>query len=206
MGDMTRTLSTRGVPAPPSLPRRLRLDAAILAGNLAAFGSRLAGKGSGASVRGQILTRLAPSAFADLLRGRRVLAVSGTNGKTTTTHLLAAAVRAGLGADAARVVTNADGANLGYGIASALSQARAADIAVLETDERVGLGHDRTRPSGTAGAAQLQPRPTRSPSRDQGAGPRLAGRPRGGRADRPDHRGQRLPIRWSPGRRARRRR
>ncbi len=134
---MTRTLSTRGVPAPPSLPRRLRLNAAILAGNLAAFGSRLAGTGSGASVRGQILTRLAPSAFADLLRGRRVLAVSGTNGKTTTTHLLAAAVRAGLGADAARVVTNADGANLGYGIASSLSQARAADIAVLETDERV---------------------------------------------------------------------
>lgn len=134
---MTRTLSTRGVSATPSLPRRLRLNAAILAGNLAAFGSRLAGKGSGASVRGQILTRLAPSAFADLLRGRRVLAVSGTNGKTTTTHLLAAAVRAGLGADAARLVTNADGANLGYGIASALSQARAADIAVLETDERV---------------------------------------------------------------------
>ena len=134
---MTRTLSTRGVPAPPSLPRRLRLNAAILAGNLAAFGSRLAGTGSGASVRGQILTRLAPSAFADLLRGRRVLAVSGTNGKTTTTHLLAAAVRYGLGADAARLVTNADGANLGYGIASALSQARTADIAVLETDERV---------------------------------------------------------------------
>ncbi|WP_098459560.1 MurT ligase domain-containing protein [Propionicimonas paludicola] len=134
---MTRTLSTRGVLAPPSLPNRLRLSAAILAGNLAAFGSRLAGKGSGASVRGQILTRLAPSAFADLLRGRRVLAVSGTNGKTTTTHLLAAAVRAGLGADAARLVTNADGANLGYGIASALSQARKADIAVIETDERV---------------------------------------------------------------------
>jgi len=137
MGDMTRTLSTRGVLVPPSLPNRLRLSAAILAGNLAAFGSRLAGKGSGASVRGQILTRLAPSAFADLLRGRRVLAVSGTNGKTTTTHLLAAAVRAGLGADAARLVTNADGANLGYGIASALSQARKADIAVIETDERV---------------------------------------------------------------------
>jgi len=137
MGDMTRALSTRGVLVPPSLPNRIRLGAAILAGNLAASGSRLAGKGSGASVRGQILTRLAPSAFADLLRGRRVLAVSGTNGKTTTTHLLAAAVRTGLGADGARLVTNADGANLGYGIASALSQARKADIAVLETDERV---------------------------------------------------------------------
>ncbi len=99
--------------------------------------SRLAGRGSGASIRGQVLTRLAPDAFGDLLRGRKVLAVSGTNGKTTTTHLLAAAVRAGLGEQANRLVTNADGANLHYGIASALSQAPGADIAVLETDERV---------------------------------------------------------------------
>lgn len=124
---------------PATLPRagRLRLLAATWVGNLAALASRLAGKGSGASVRGQVLTRLAPDAFAQLLQGRRVLAVSGTNGKTTTTHLLAAAIRAGLGADAARLVTNADGANLHYGIASALSQRPGADIAVLETDERV---------------------------------------------------------------------
>ena len=125
--------------APARLPRgtRLRLTAATWIGNVAALASRLAGKGSGASIRGQVLTRLAPGAFAQLLQGRRILAVSGTNGKTTTTHLLAAAVRAGLGADGARLVTNADGANLHYGIASALSQRPRADIAVLETDERV---------------------------------------------------------------------
>lgn len=130
-------LTTRATPARPPVVDRLRLSFAISAGNLAAFASRLAGKGSGASVRGQILTRLVPDAFAQLLAGRRVLAVSGTNGKTTTTHLLAAAIEAGLGADSSRLVTNADGANLHYGIASALSQQRAADIAVLETDERV---------------------------------------------------------------------
>jgi UDP-N-acetylmuramyl tripeptide synthase len=95
------------------------------------------GKGSGASIRGQVLTKLVPDAFQLLLSAPRVLAVSGTNGKTTTTHLLAAAIRAELGDDADRLVTNADGANLRYGIASALSQARTADIAVLETDERV---------------------------------------------------------------------
>ena len=88
-------------------------------------------------MRGQVLTRLVPDAFAQLLQGRRVLAVSGTNGKTTTTHLLAAAVREGLGTDSDRLVTNADGANLHYGIASALGQRLKADIAVLETDERV---------------------------------------------------------------------
>lgn len=83
------------------------------------------------------MQRIDPQSLAKLLRGRRIAIVSGTNGKTTTTHLLAAAVRVGLGEYAGRLVTNADGANLHYGIASALSQAPKADIAVLETDERV---------------------------------------------------------------------
>ncbi|MFT4216597.1 MAG: MurT ligase domain-containing protein [Micropruina sp.] len=131
------TLGRRAAPAALRLPERVRLGAAVAAGNLAALGSRVANRGSGASIRGQVLTRIAPDAFKLLLRGRRVASVSGTNGKTTTTHLLAAAVRAGLGAETGRLVTNADGANLHYGIASALSQARSADIAILETDERV---------------------------------------------------------------------
>ena len=77
--------------------------------------------------------------------------MSGTNGKTTTTHFLAAAVRASLGHDAHRLVHNADGANLHHGIASALSEQPHADIAVLETDERVvaeareNFLHDRLR-------------------------------------------------------------
>lgn len=130
---MSATIPLRTAP-----PRRgLRLRLATAAGDVAAALSRLAGRGSGASIRGQVLTRIAPDAFSELLRGRRVLAVSGTNGKTTTTHLLAAALRAQLADQADRVVTNADGANLHYGIASALSQAPRADIAVLETDERV---------------------------------------------------------------------
>ncbi|MCW5952948.1 MAG: DUF1727 domain-containing protein [Propionibacteriaceae bacterium] len=130
---MSASLPARS--APPARGFRLRL--ATLAGDAVAALSRLAGRGSGASIRGQVLTRIEPDAFAGLLRGRKVLAVSGTNGKTTTTHLLAAAVRAGLGDQADRLVSNADGANLHYGIASALSQAPKADIAVLETDERV---------------------------------------------------------------------
>ncbi|WP_460768022.1 DUF1727 domain-containing protein [Mariniluteicoccus flavus] len=83
------------------------------------------------------MQRIDPRGLEKLLQGRRIAAVSGTNGKTTTTHLLAAAVREGLGPDASRLVTNADGANLHYGIASALSQQPRADLAVLETDERV---------------------------------------------------------------------
>ena len=71
-----------------------------------------------------------------MLADREVICVSGTNGKTTTTHLLTAAMKAGA-SDPADVVTNADGANLHHGIAAALSNDPQAHTAVLETDERV---------------------------------------------------------------------
>ena len=87
-------LTTKAAPAALSVGERLRLRLAITAGNAAALASRLAGKGSGASVRGQILTRLVPDAFDLLLQGRRVLSVSGTNGKTTTTALAGHLLRA----------------------------------------------------------------------------------------------------------------
>ncbi|HEY0237905.1 MAG TPA: MurT ligase domain-containing protein [Friedmanniella sp.] len=81
--------------------------------------------------------RLDPDALGELVAGRRVAMVSGTNGKTTTTHFLAAAVREALGPDTGRLVHNADGANLHGGIASALGEHPHADLAILETDERV---------------------------------------------------------------------
>lgn len=135
----------RGRPISPDLPHRAWRSVAIGAGNLAAWASRTAGRGSGASIRGQVLTKLYPGAFAELVAGRRIAAISGTNGKTTTTHFLTAALRASAG-DPDEVVTNADGANLREGIASALSQSMRAPIAVLETDEQVvpdmvRLGH-----------------------------------------------------------------
>lgn len=115
----------------------LRLAAAVNAGRVAAAVSRLAGRGSGASIRGQVMMRVDPRAFSKLLAGRRIASVSGTNGKTTTTHLLAAAVTASVPQTPHRVVTNADGANLFHGIASALGEQPKADLAILETDERV---------------------------------------------------------------------
>jgi UDP-N-acetylmuramyl tripeptide synthase len=69
-----------------------------------------------------------------------VVFVSGSNGKSTTTHMLAAILRAhGL-----RVFTNPTGANLPQGIASAmlatvpLSGRLREDVAVLEVDEAFG--------------------------------------------------------------------
>ena len=122
---------------PISPAARARLTAATWAGRLASVASRLARRGSGASIQGKVMLTLDPQALAKLVQGRRIAMVSGTNGKTTTTHFLAAAVRASLGADTDRLVHNADGANLHHGIASALSERPHADIAILETDERV---------------------------------------------------------------------
>ncbi|HSU34893.1 MAG TPA: Mur ligase family protein, partial [Propionibacteriaceae bacterium] len=122
---------------PISPTARARLTAATWAGRVASVASRLARRGSGASIQGKVMLTLDPQALAKLVRGRRIAMVSGTNGKTTTTHFLAAAVRASLGADTGRLVHNADGANLHHGIASALSERPHADIAILETDERV---------------------------------------------------------------------
>lgn len=114
-----------------------RLAVASVAGRLAAFASRLAGRGTGTAIRGQVMLTLDPKALAKQLVSRRIAMVSGTNGKTTTTHLLAASVRAALPGQEGRIVHNADGANLHGGIASALSTRPRADIAILETDERV---------------------------------------------------------------------
>src|SRR4029453_12221486 len=78
-----------------------------------------------------------PGALGKLLTGKRIAVVSGTNGKTTTTHFLASALRESLNHDGNRLIHNADGANLHHGLASALSGHPQAEIAILETDERV---------------------------------------------------------------------
>lgn len=59
------------------------------------------------------------------------IVVCGTNGKTTTTNLVANALET----DGMRVVCNRDGANMLAGVTTALLDARRADWAVLEVDE-----------------------------------------------------------------------
>lgn len=89
--------------------------------------------GGGSTLPGRLVLALDPLALQRLTRDRRVVLVSGTNGKTTTTHLLAAAL-----ATQGPVASNAEGANLLPGLVSALLRApRTAATAVLETDERV---------------------------------------------------------------------
>ncbi|MGO9027476.1 MAG: MurT ligase domain-containing protein [Acidimicrobiales bacterium] len=107
--------------------------------------SRLLGRGSGTVIGGKAGLAVDPSLLSALSGDRPVALVSGTNGKTTTTAMLAAA----LTGDAARpaVATNRTGANMPAGHVAALIDARHAEAAVLEVDEGyLGRLIEDTRP------------------------------------------------------------
>jgi UDP-N-acetylmuramyl tripeptide synthase len=94
--------------------------------------SRLAGAGGGTTLPGKLLWKLDPSAVdrlaARLPRGSAL--VSATNGKTTT-----AAMAAQILAPSVRLAHNRAGANLVSGVASALVEARDAELGLFEVDE-----------------------------------------------------------------------
>ena len=111
---------------------RLGLRVAYRFADAAGAASRVLAGGSGRTLPGRVLMRLAPTALAELASGHRLAVVSGTNGKTTTTRMLVRAL-----SDHGPVVTNADGANLVSGVVSALLAARhqRPSVASLEVDE-----------------------------------------------------------------------
>src|SRR5271156_3106680 len=112
------------------LPLRARVATTV--GGAAATVSRLARKGDGSVIGGIIGLRLAPELLSLLAAGRQVVLVTGTNGKTTTTRLITAAL-APLGG---QIASNIYGANMDAGAVAALSHTPDARIAVLETDEK----------------------------------------------------------------------
>lgn len=130
------------------------LDAVVLPRPAAAFLARSAGavsrrlgRGGGTTLPGVVLMRLRPDAIrefsADLANGS--VLVSATNGKTTTTRLLAAAIEA----NGLSLVTNSAGSNLERGVAAALLTATSdADTGLFEVDEAaLGAVAHATRPS-----------------------------------------------------------
>jgi len=92
--------------------------------------SRAAGRGDGSVIGGWIGLKIDPDLLTHLAAGRAIALVSGTNGKTTTTRLAAAALGV-LGP----VATNSFGANMPTGHTSALAKAGTTPFAVLEVDE-----------------------------------------------------------------------
>ncbi len=103
---------------------------ALAAGATARWASRVTGRGAGAMIGGLVAMTLDRSLLRQLGAGRRTVLVTGTNGKSTTTRMTAAAL-ASLG----QVATNSEGANMDAGLVAALAIARDAPLAALEVDE-----------------------------------------------------------------------
>jgi len=108
----------------------LRGRAALGAGAAARWASRATGRGAGAMIGGLVAMTLDRTVLRQLGSGRRSVVVTGTNGKSTTTRMTAAAL-ATLGG----VATNSEGANMDAGLVAALAGARDAPLAALEVDE-----------------------------------------------------------------------
>jgi UDP-N-acetylmuramyl tripeptide synthase len=109
----------------------LRAQLAVALGRTASRVSRLAGRGDGSVIGGRIGLALDPELLTRLAHARKLVLVSATNGKTTTTRLIASAMSS-LG----EVATNAFGANMPTGHVSALAGAPNARYGVLECDEK----------------------------------------------------------------------
>lgn len=112
---------------------------AVLAGKMTAKAIRMLGAGLGSNLPGRLARKMSPSVLRDLSRQARlgVLAVTGTNGKSTTTGLLSSIMKtAGYS-----IVHNRQGANLVTGITASLVEAASwdgrldADFCLFEIDE-----------------------------------------------------------------------
>lgn len=117
----------------------LRLTLAISGARATSLAARLTKRGGGTAAPGLVAERVDPLALGKLGAALRdgVLVVAGTNGKTTTAHMVATILdRAGR-----RVVHNRSGSNLVRGVLAALAAQSSllgsprGDIGVIEADE-----------------------------------------------------------------------
>lgn len=119
--------------APPDTARSrgsARFRAGLVLARGAGWLSRTAGAGTGTALAGRVLQAVAPDCLSEAASGLECVLVSATNGKTTTTAMVAAAMGTGH-----RVVSNSLGNNMTAGIAEALSHRGDATHAAIEVDE-----------------------------------------------------------------------
>jgi lipid II isoglutaminyl synthase (glutamine-hydrolysing) len=129
--SLTRSDATAAPRQTGAITTRDRL--AVLLARGTRWTIRATRSGSGSTLPGRLAERVAPGVLGHMTRGLRpIVLVSATNGKTTTTALIAAALRA----SGRRVMTNSSGSNLRRGLTTAaLCRPDGADCAVLEVDE-----------------------------------------------------------------------
>lgn len=120
--------------------KRIRFYIAMLAGKLSLLGLKLLGRNA-SYLPGKIALTIDKDFIGGLIPPKTVIAVTGTNGKTTVSNLLNSI----LIENGYRVTNNSLGSNVQAGIANALledatfSGKPTTDIAVLEIDERSSL-------------------------------------------------------------------
>ncbi len=118
-----------------------RLSLALLAGRAVGAASRLSGRGGGTALPGLAARRLYPGLIGEVAARLPdgIVLVSGTNGKTTTSRLLASM----LTSNNRRVLHNRSGSNLVRGIAASMvfsthiTGRPRGDVGLFETDEAV---------------------------------------------------------------------
>lgn len=103
---------------------------ALIAGRGAAMASRLLGRGSGGMIGGKVASAISPQLLKRLAGRMQVVLVTGTNGKSTTTKMIRAALH-----ELGPVASNKGGDNMLSGVTAALIEAPEAKFAVLEVDE-----------------------------------------------------------------------
>src|SRR5918997_1717430 len=116
-----------------------RLSAAILTARAARFASRTLRRGGGSTVPGVVARRVDPEVLTKLSGRLRLgsAAITGTNGKTTTTRMISKILHAA----GVKVVNNSTGANLVTGVTAALisdsnlSGRPASEMGLFEVDE-----------------------------------------------------------------------
>ena len=133
----------------------LRTALAVTAGNAASLATRVSRRGGGTAVPGLVAERFDPAVVANLGRslGRGRIVVTGTNGKTTTSRMIAEALLA------ARVpfIHNREGSNLMRGMASTLV-AKAGLTGTIRNANRMAGLFETDEATMPAAVAALQPK------------------------------------------------
>ena len=114
----------------------MRMMLAIIVCKALRFVGKIVGKGS--SLPGKYALKLCPDVLRRVRLPEHIVAVTGSNGKTSTVEMIAAILRAA----GKNVVYNAEGSNQIEGVTTliltncSLSGKRRGDVLLLESDER----------------------------------------------------------------------